>query len=78
MRINLDLMKRGAHGGPGLFFSQLKRNHEHKEVIEEDNYLLQEEERILPKYILGLESIITAISLYVMYLDFKGYSAVPD
>ena len=38
-------------------------------------YLLQEEERILPKYILGLVSVITVISLY---LEFKGCSAVPD
>ena len=38
-------------------------------------YLLYEEERILPKYILGLVSVITAIS---SYLEFKGHSAVPD
>ena len=56
MRINLDLKKLGAHGGPGLFFSQLARqcymgnscNHEHEEEIKEDThsmYLLYEEER---------------------------------
>ena len=38
-------------------------------------YLLSEEKRISPKYILGLVSAITMISLY---LEFKGYSAVPD
>ena len=38
-------------------------------------YLLHEEERILPKYILGLVSVITVIS---SYLKFKGYSVVPD
>ena len=47
-------------------------NHEHEEEIEE---FLQEEERILPKYILGLVSVITVIS---SYLEFKSYSAVPD
>ena len=51
-------------------------NHEHKEEIEEDIICCkQEEERILPKYILGLVSVITVISLYP---EFKGYSAVPD
>ena len=34
--------------------------------------MLYEEERILPKYILGLVSVITAIS---SYLEFKGHSA---
>ena len=34
-----------------------------------------EEEKILPKYILGRVSVITVISLY---LEFKGYSAVHD
>ena len=37
-------------------------------------YLLHEEERIFPKYILGLVSVATVIS---SYLEFKGYSAVP-
>ena len=51
-------------------------NHEHEGEIEEDtSYLLHEEERIFPKYILGLVSVFTVISLY---LEFKGYSAVPD
>ena len=36
---------------------------------------MHQEERILPKYILGRVSVITVIS---SYLDFKGYSAVHD
>ena len=34
---------------------------------------MHEEEKILPKYILGRVSVITVIS---SYLEFKGYSAV--
>ena len=44
MRLNPDLNKLGAHGGPGYFFSQLARqcymgnscNREQEEGIEED------------------------------------------
>ena len=51
-------------------------NHEHEEEIEEDIICcMHEEKRILPKYILGRVSVITVIS---SYLEFKGYSAVPD
>ena len=38
-------------------------------------YFLHEEKKKLPRYILGLVSVITVIS---SYLEFKGYSAVPD
>ena len=46
-------------------------NHEHEEEIEEDIICCM----ILPKYILGLVSVVTVIS---SSLEFKRYSAVPD
>ena len=51
-------------------------NHEHEEEIEEDIICCTRRRgRYLPKYMLGRVSVITVIS---SYLDFKGYSAVPD
>ena len=51
-------------------------NHEHEEEIEEDTICwTRRRGRYFPKYILGRVSVITVIS---SYLEFKGYSAVPE
>ena len=68
MRINPDLKKLGAHGGPGYFFSQLARQcymgnsckHDHEEEIKEDIICYTRRRgRYLPKYILERVSDIS-------------------
>ena len=49
-------------------------NHEHRRRSRKILFAARGGED-LAKYILGLVSVITVISLY---LEFKGYSAVPD
>ena len=76
MRINPDLRKLGAQGDvvPVNFSVSLQGNATWV-ILATTICCMHEEERILPKYILGRVSVITVIS---SYLEFKGYSAVHD
>ena len=74
MRINPDLTKLGAYGGTGNF-SVSSQGNATWVIVATTICCMHEEERILPKYILGRVSVITVIS---SYLEFKGYSAVHD
>ena len=76
MRINPDLTKLGAQGDVvSVNFSVSSQGNATWVILTTAMCCMHEEERVLPKYILGGVSVITVIS---SYLEFKGYSAVHD
>ena len=76
MRINPDLTKLGAHAVVPVYnFSVSSQGNATWVILATTICCMHEEERILPKYILGRVSVITVIS---SHLEFKGYSAVHD